>query len=173
MSVIRSNECPVCFGSFQNPYIHSSCGNTMDYHCVEEALGNFGRCPICNVNASLADFKPNVSLRDVLQETADKGVQIVREITPITLRFSPSVNRGDRGFENGLHQIKKVNRSLYDAHINKESTRKIRADWGHNALAIYKSGKWRFFDLQKGGEALVEEEKFEKGAGKLKKYYPQ
>ncbi|MCB1110533.1 MAG: hypothetical protein KDK64_06085 [Chlamydiia bacterium] len=158
-------NCPICFNRFENPYIHSGCGNTIDFACISEAVEKFQRCPVCNENVTMVDFKPNVELRDVLAQTAVEAVRVVKETPPLV--FAPSVSRGEKGFEGAMATIKRLNGSLYNGHVNKEGTRKIRADWGNQVIAVFKSGKWRFYDLKKGGGALYEGEKFDAGVSAL------
>jgi len=163
ISIVKSNECLICFNPFKNPQIHNRCGNTLDYQCMVEAVAAFGRCPICNANAALADFKPNVALRDVLGETAELAVRVVETTRPSPLTFAPSMVKGEKGFNGAMARIKQLNGQVYKDHINKEGTKKIRADWGNQIIAIDKSGKWRFFNLIKGGGALYEGENFDAG----------
>jgi hypothetical protein len=169
ISIVKSNECPICFNPFNNPQIHSGCGNTLDYQCMVDAVVAFGRCPICSANATVADFKPNVALRDVLGDTAELAVRVVEttrvvEITrPFPMTLAPSVNRGEKGFDRAMSKIKQLNRQVYKDHINKPGTKKVRADWGNQIIAIDKSRKWRFFNLIKGGGALYEGESFDAG----------
>ena len=163
VDAVKSNACPICFHPFNNPQIHSGCGNTLDYQCMVDAVTRFGRCPICNANATVADFKPNVVLRDVLEETAEFGVKVVKETVSPPLTFAPSVSKGEKGFDGAMTKIEQLNKQIYNDHVNKEGTKKIRADWGKQIIAIYKSGKWRFFNLIKGGGALYEGENFDAG----------
>ena len=132
-----------------------------------DAVVAFGRCPICDVSAVVADFKPNVVLRDVLGDTAELAVKIVKEMLPTPLFFALSVVRGEKGFEGAMATIKCLNAQVYKDHINKEGTKKIRADWGNQIIAIYKSGKWRFFNLIEGAGARYEGESFDSGVAKF------
>jgi len=61
-----------------------------------DAVVAFGRCPICSANAVVADFMPNVVLRDVLGETAELAVTVVEKTRLSPLTFAPSVSRGRR-----------------------------------------------------------------------------
>lgn len=160
---VKSNECPICFNPFNNPQIHNGCGNTLDYQCMVDAVVAFGRCPICGINTTVADFRPNVALRDVLEETAELAVTVVETTRPPPLTFAPSVVRGEKGFNGAMATIKRLNGQVYKDHINKEGTKKIRADWGNQVIAIYKSGKWRFFNLIEGGGARYEGNNFDAG----------
>ncbi|MBF5058659.1 hypothetical protein [Candidatus Neptunochlamydia vexilliferae] len=52
--------------------------------------------------------------------------------------------------------IKKSYPYLYKEHIHKKSTQEVRIAPAHKAIAIYKSGKWRFYWLGPPSSAIVE-----------------
>lgn len=176
MEKVKARECAICFEQLNNPYIHSGvsaevCGQSMDYQCIVDSVQKFARCPLCNRNVTMDDFKPNRTLAEVLAEqpeiavrvVKETSIQIIKETEKAPIAFSPSVEKESKGFSGAMSTIKQLNRQVYNDHVNKDSTKKIRADWGNKLIAIYKSGAWRFYDLKTGGGAFYEGNNF--GAG--------
>ena len=157
ISKIRSWECPICFDPIENPMIHSECGNTMDYQCAVDSVQKYGRCPSCNVNATIEQFKPNVALRDGMEELQKNVPKLLQgEVTALPPpspqpSFAPSVSRRDKkAFCRVKDRIKKEDQALFNAHVKKDSTRKLQVDWGNRYVAVFKSGNWHFYKIGNG-----------------------
>lgn len=155
VSHIRALECPICFEEMVDPVIHNECGNTFDRECALDSVRRYGRCPSCQQNATQENFKPNVALRDSIQEMQDRAVHGVKasvkvEMVPIKTDFAPTVEKNEKAFERVSRDLKAKDKELYQEHIDKTSTRKLRVDWGNGYVAVYKSGNWHFYKIGKG-----------------------
>ena len=169
---LQSWECPICFNQFEDPMIHNECGQTIDRHCIIESIQRHGRCPSCNVEATMEQFRPNVVVRDAIEELQRTLPPLVvehqeKESAPpiIFPSFSPSVSVTEKkGFSSLMTDIKKRDPVLYNAHVKKESTKKLRVDWGNGYVAAFKSGNWHFYKIGQGaGPELCKHAKFEEG----------
>ena len=152
---LQSLECPICFNQFEEPLIHAGCGQTIDRQCIVDAVQKFARCPSCNVEATMEQFKSNVAVRDAMEElqrtipatVAEKKVEELAPPLP-TPSFSPSVSSRDKkSFSHVMQSIKERDQALYYAHVKKDSTQKLRVDWANGYVAVYKSGNWHFYQL--------------------------
>mmetsp|Transcript_50789 Transcript_50789/g.157310 ORF Transcript_50789/g.157310 Transcript_50789/m.157310 type:complete len:487 (-) Transcript_50789:6-1466(-) len=56
--------CPVCFETFEDPQLLTSCGHTFCRRCVEEVWPR--TCPVCRAPFGAQGFRPNFALRMVL-----------------------------------------------------------------------------------------------------------
>ncbi|QVL56959.1 MAG: hypothetical protein KFB93_06120 [Simkaniaceae bacterium] len=168
---LQSWECPICFNQFEDPIIHNGCGHTLDRQCALDSIQRYGRCPSCNLDATMEQFKPNVAIREAVEELQKmvpilmQGEIKVAEPSAPKPSFSPSVTINEsRSFLLALDSIKKKDRALHDTHVKKESTRKLRVDWGNGYIAVFKSGNWHFYKIGNGaGSELCKHKKFEQG----------
>ena len=169
---LQSWECPICFNQFEEPWIHNGCGQTMDRQCIVDVVQKLGRCPGCNIEATMKQFKPNVAVRDAMEElqrtipatVAEKKVEEPAPPLPIP-SFSPSVSSGDKkSFSHVMNDVKKRDISLYNSHVKKDSTRKLRVDWGNGYVAVFKSNSWHFYKVGNGaGPELCKNKAFDQG----------
>ena len=77
------NNLPDCFideiktgDIMKNPVMHG-CGNTFDKDSIVDWLSRKTTCPTCRAESRIEDFKPNLALKNAIEEFPDK---VLREM---------------------------------------------------------------------------------------------
>ncbi|MDJ0651792.1 MAG: hypothetical protein QNJ27_02115 [Simkaniaceae bacterium] len=152
---LKSFECAICFNQFKDPWIHDACGRTMDQQCILNSIQQLGRCPSCNLEATMEQFKPNVRLRDAMEELQRLIPPSVAEIKaekpappPPTPSFSLSVSAADKeSFSRSMEALEARDTALCHSHIGKD-TKELRVDWANGYVGVFKSGNRLTMQLQ-------------------------